>query len=63
MNLAIKKRKRVVEQAIANERLEGLQVSKESQRIADIYIIGKISSKEAAKRIRTHYGILSIKNS
>ncbi len=63
MNLAIKKRKRVVEQAIANERLEGLQVSKESQRIADIYIIGKISSKEAAKRIRAHYGILSIKNS
>lgn len=58
MNLSVKKRKKVVQQAVANERLEGLKVSKESQRIADNYITGKASSEEAAKKIRARYGVL-----
>lgn len=53
-----KKRKNTVKQAIANERLEGLKVSKESKKIADNYITGKVSAKEAAKKIRARYGSL-----
>jgi hypothetical protein len=58
MNTPIQKRKKIVQQAIANERLEGLKVSKESQKIASNYIAGKVSAKEAAKKIRARYGVL-----
>ena len=47
-----------VSRAIANERLEGLKVSKESRKIADNYIAGKASAKQAASKIRMRYGIL-----
>ena len=58
MKLPLQKRKKIVKQAIANERLEGLKVSKESQKIADNYIAGKVTAKEAAKKIRARYGVL-----
>lgn len=58
MQTPIQKRQDIVKQAIANERLEGLKVSKESQKIADDYIVGKITAKEAAKKIRARYGVL-----
>lgn len=56
MNSPTQKRKRIVKQAIANERLEGLKVSKESQKIAGSYIAGKVSAKQAAAKIRARYG-------
>jgi cell filamentation protein len=58
MSKADAKRKNIVKQAIANERLEGFQVSEESKRIADSYIVGKVTAKEAAKKIRARYGVL-----
>lgn len=58
MNFSIKKRKKIVKQAIANERLEGLKVSKESQKIANNYIVGKTTAKQAAQKIRARYGAL-----
>lgn len=51
-------RKKTVKQAIANERLEGLKVSKEAKAITDNYVAGKLSAKEAAKKIRARYGVL-----
>jgi hypothetical protein len=53
---ALQERKKVVEQAIANEQLEGLTVSKESQKIAENYIVGTVSAKDAADMIRARYG-------
>ena len=50
-------RKDMVKQAVANERLEGLKVSKESQKIADNYVVGKVSAKDAARKIRARYGL------
>lgn len=58
MNTPVQKRKKIVKQAVANERLEGLKVSKESQKIANSYIAGKASAKEVAKKIRARYGKL-----
>ncbi len=46
-----------VKQAVANERLEGLVVSEEARRIADNYVVGKASAKEAAQKIRARFGI------
>ena len=47
-----------VSQAIANERLEGLKISDNAKKISDEYIAGKVSAKEAAKKIRARYGVL-----
>jgi len=58
MNSPGEKRKMIVRQAVANERLEGLKVSKESQRIANNYVVGKASAKQAAQKIRARYGAL-----
>lgn len=58
MNTPVKKRKTVVEQAIANEKLEGLNVSTEARKIADNYVTGKVSAKTAAAKIRARYGTL-----
>jgi hypothetical protein len=46
-----------VKQAVANERLENLVVSEESQRIADNYVVGKADAKQVADQIRARYGI------
>lgn len=58
MNKTQLKRKKIVDRAVANERLEGLKVSKESRTIAGSYIAGKASAKRAAKKIRARYGVL-----
>jgi len=51
-------RTRQVEQAIANQRLDGLVVSEEAKRIADNYVVGKVSAQEAAQKIRDRFGIV-----
>ena len=51
-------RKAIVKQAIANQNLEGLPVSRESRKIANEYIAGKITAKQAAAKIRARYGTL-----
>ena len=58
MNKTILKRTKRVTQAVANERLEGLKVSRESRRVADNYIVGKASAKQVAIKIRKRYGVL-----
>jgi hypothetical protein len=58
MNSPVEKRKLTVKQAIANERLEGLKVSSESKKIADNYVVGKASARQAAQKIRARYGAL-----
>lgn len=57
MNTATQRRKKIVKQAVANQKLEGLKVSQESLKIADSYVVGKASAKEVAAKIRTRYGI------
>ena len=53
-----KRRDAHVRQAVANERLEGLEVSAVAQRIADRYVVGEASAKEVASKIRERYGIV-----
>lgn len=48
----------MVNQAIANERLEGLEISENAKKITGDYVAGKISLREAAKKIRARYGVL-----
>jgi hypothetical protein len=57
MDQTVAERERVVVQAVANERLEGLAVSEDSKRIADRYIVGEASAAEVAAKIRERYGI------
>ena len=54
----MKKREETIKQAIANEKLEGLKVSHETLKIADNYVVGKVSAKLAAIKIRARYGAL-----
>jgi len=56
MSTPIHKRKQVVRQAIANEKLEGLVVSAESRKLAENYVTGKVSAKAVAAKIRARYG-------
>ncbi len=58
MKTTVEKRKKIVKQALANERLEGLKVSRDTQKIAENYIVGKVSATEAAKKIRARYGAI-----
>ncbi|HUD07430.1 MAG TPA: antitoxin VbhA family protein [Candidatus Saccharimonadales bacterium] len=58
MNLSMKKRGNTVKQAIANEKLEGLKVSRKSRKIADNYVTGKATAKSVAAKIRARYGKL-----
>lgn len=58
MNSSIKKREKTVKQALANEKLEGLKVSRETKKIADNYVTGKASAKSVAAKIRARYGAL-----
>ncbi|MDR0285430.1 MAG: antitoxin VbhA family protein [Propionibacteriaceae bacterium] len=46
-----------VDQAVANQHLENLVVSEESKRIADNYVVGTASARQAAEQIRARYGI------
>ena len=52
-----KERDFAVKQAIANEELEGLKVSKEAKLLAGEYVAGKASIRQAARQIRARYGI------
>jgi hypothetical protein len=58
MNKIVIRRTKIVSRAIANERLEGLKVSRESRKVADNYIVGKASAKQVATKIRERYGVL-----
>jgi hypothetical protein len=58
MSLSIIKRRKVVKQAIANEKLEGLVVSSETLKIADNYVVGKASVKAVASKIKERYGAI-----
>jgi hypothetical protein len=58
MNSTSQNREKNVKQAIANEKLEGLEVSRETRKIANSYVTGKASAKEAAAKIRARYGAL-----
>lgn len=58
MSSPAKKREKIVNQAVANEKLEGLQVSKEARKIADSYVTGKASAESVAAKIRARYGTL-----
>lgn len=58
MKSSTEKRKKIVQQAVANEKLEGLIVSKESQKIADNYIVGRASARAIATKIKARYGVL-----
>ena len=51
------KRQKKVERAIANERLEGLSVSKYTRKVFNDYVAGKISAKEAAEQVFSRYGV------
>jgi len=57
MKTALQIRENNVKQAVANEKLEGLKVSQETRKIADNYIVGKVSAKTVAAKIRARYGI------
>lgn len=57
MTVAEKNRKKIVDRAIANQRLEGLQVSQGARKISDNYIVGKASAKDAAAKIKARYGL------
>ena len=50
--------RKVVNQAVANEKLEGLKVSPEARKIADNYIASKASASSVAAKIRARYGSL-----
>jgi hypothetical protein len=54
----MKNRAAIVNQAIANEKLEGLKVSRETRKIADSYIVGEVPAESAAAKIRARYGNL-----
>lgn len=54
-------RKEAVKQAIASEKLEGLNVSSITRRTMDQYISGKISAKEAAEQVYKRYGVKDAK--
>jgi hypothetical protein len=56
MNSPQRRREQTVKQAIANERLEGLEVSLRVRKIADSYVVGKVSAREVAAKIRARYG-------
>jgi hypothetical protein len=58
MNSTSQNREKNVRQAVANEKLEGLEVSRETRKIADSYIVGKASAKAVAAKIRARYGAL-----
>jgi hypothetical protein len=49
------KRQHIVNEALANQRLEGLEVSKEAQDAAQLWVKGKISVDEVIRIIRENY--------
>ncbi len=56
-NVSMEGRKEKVKQAVANEKLEGLSISKNTQKTLDEYVAGRISAKEAAEQVYARYGV------
>lgn len=52
----MEERRKKVEQAIANEKLEGLNVSFATRKVMDDYIAGKMTAAEAAEQVNARYG-------
>ena len=48
-------RQHIVKEALANQRLEGLEVSKEAQDAAQLWVKGKISVDEVIRIIKENY--------
>ena len=48
-------RQRILREALANQRLEGLEVSKEAQDAAQLWAKGKISVDEVIRIIKENY--------
>ena len=57
VGMTAEERKIAVDQAIANQRLEGGEVSAETRKVMDDYVAGKISAKEAAEQVYARYGV------
>lgn len=57
VGMTVEERKIAVDQAIANQRLEGGEVSAETRKVMDDYVAGKMSAKEAAEQVYARYGI------
>ena len=55
--MTAEERKEKVEQAVANERLEGLEISRETREVLDDYIAGKMTAKQAARQVYERYGV------
>jgi len=55
--MTAEQRKTAVEQAIANQRLEGGEVSPETRKVMDDYVAGKMTAKEAAEQVYARYGV------
>jgi hypothetical protein len=52
-----KNKKKALNQAVANEKIEGLKVSAETLTIAGKYVAEKASLKDVSKQIRSRYGV------
>ncbi|MBR3233533.1 antitoxin VbhA family protein [Candidatus Saccharibacteria bacterium] len=55
--MTAEERQRQVDDAIANEKLEGLEVSSHTRKIMDDYVAGKVTADEAAKQVYSRYGV------
>ena len=55
--MTAEERKIAVEQEIANQRLEGGEVSAATRKTMDDYIAGKMTAKEAAEQVYARYGL------
>lgn len=53
----MEERKEKVKQAITNEKLEHLSISKSTKKTLDNYVAGKVSAREAAEQVFARYGI------
>ena len=59
-NIAImtaEERQKQVDDAIANEKLEGLEVSSHTRKVMDDYVAGKVTAKQAAEQVYSRYGV------
>lgn len=55
--MTAEERKQKVQQAIANEELEGLTVPPETRKALDDYVSGKMTLEEASAQVYSRYGV------
>lgn len=55
--MTAEQRKTAVEQAIANQCLEGSEISPETHKVMDDYVAGKMTAEEAAEQVYSRYGV------